>query len=59
MSNAEIFTYAALGLGVIWLAVQYGIARGQEQREQRIERQRGIEVKALLEYLNMTWRKAK
>jgi hypothetical protein len=55
MSNAEIFTYVVLGGGVIGLAVQYGISVGQQRRETRIERQRGVEVKALLEFVRMTW----
>jgi hypothetical protein len=57
MNAAEIFTYAVLGCGVIAVAVQYGIAKGREQAVQRIERQRGVEVKALLEYVAMAWRR--
>lgn len=55
MNGAELFTYAALVLGVIACAVQYGIAIGQDRSERRIERQRGAEVKTLLEFIRLQW----
>lgn len=56
ITGEMIFTYTVLALGVIALAVQYGIAIGEERREQRVEQQRGREVKALLEYVAIAWR---
>lgn len=55
MNGAELFTYAALGIGVILCAVQHGIAIGEQRRTERIERQRGSEVKTLLEFIRLQW----
>lgn len=57
MNGAELLTYATLGGGVIALAVQYGITKGEQRREQRIERQRAAEAKTLLEFIGMAWRR--
>lgn len=55
MNAEQLFTYFVLGAGVIALAVQYGIAVGWKRREERIEKQRGREVKFLLEWINTAW----
>lgn len=55
MNGAELFTCAVLGGGVLALAVQVGIAKGEQRREERIERQRGAEVKVLLDWITQAW----
>ncbi len=59
MNGAELFSYSVLGCGVLALAVQYGIAKGEQRREQRIERQRAAESKTLLEFVALAWKQQK
>ena len=51
------FFLVVLALAVFFVGRMYGIVEGQRRREERIERQRGIEVKHLLDHINLTWRK--
>lgn len=57
MSGEQIFVGVVCIAGVIALAVQYGIAIGERRREQRIERQRGVEIRALLDWVGIVWRR--
>lgn len=56
MSGDQLFVWVVLGLGIVVLAVQHGIAIGERRREERIERQRGAEIKTLLEWVGHAWR---
>lgn len=53
MSPSMVAVYVAAAFFVGRL---YGIVVGQRRREERIERQRGTEVKHLLDYIRSVWR---
>jgi hypothetical protein len=55
MNGIEVITYLIFAIAVIVVAVQYGISKGWERHQQRIEQQRGVEIKALLEYISIAW----
>lgn len=57
MNGLQIITYAVLGAGVVALLWQWHQARRFDQRERRIQEQWKTESKALLEFINLQWRR--
>ena len=56
LTTGELWACAGLIAGVLALVFQAGIAVGQQRRELRVERDRGINAKVLIEWVSDAWR---